>query len=104
MLISRARRNPARDKGHTMFTMYGAPAGQNKAHRDDLMWFKAGKGAYLHVSGLYGIQKNQKNNRWYIVDAETGEVMEHPKYAPMSFSGFSLTDAKYEFEKNMTQG
>lgn len=91
-------------KGKIMWgTMYGMPNDQNKAHKKDLLWFKSGKGEYVHASGLYLIKKDvtKSNSRWYIIDATTGEKMDHPEYECFSFSGFSLTDAKFEFEKYM---
>lgn len=73
---------------------------QNKAHREDMFWFKSGKSEYTHCSGEVIIRKSNKDNRWYLYNG-AGEqyVMSYltksGKARSFPLSEHSLTVAKY---------
>lgn len=82
---------------------------QNKAHREDLFWFKSGKSEYTHSSGKVVIRKNNNDRRWYAHTPE-GKTFSHSylrvdgKVLNYPISEHSLTCAKLEVERRIFQG
>lgn len=68
----------------------GTQAAQNKAHREDMEWFKSGKSEYMHCSGEIVIRKVHPQH-WKAFKADGTELLcdkGFPIYGP------SLTWAK----------
>ena len=67
---------------------------QNKAHREDLNWFKAGKSEYMNANGTT-IKKDCNTNLWFITDIDGNDI----KYFGRVFGHQSLTSAKQHAER-----
>lgn len=79
--------------------MYGLPSQQNKAHREDMFWFKSGKGEYTHSSGKFVIRKRDHVSKpmWDVFDEE-GNAVNHPTIKNYPLTGYSLTSAKMDVQ------
>lgn len=82
---------------------------QNKAHREDMFWFKSGPSEYTHSSGTLMIRKNNNTRQWQARDMEGKEIaVLHRRDDGSTFhflvQGYSLTDAKYNVDRQVFKG
>lgn len=68
----------------------GTQAAQNKAHREDMEWFKSGKSEYMHCSGEIVIRKVHPQH-WKAYNADGTDLLDDHGFP---IDGFSLTWAK----------
>lgn len=71
---------------------------QNKAHRDDLTWFKSGKSEYMRGDGVT-LRKDNNSGRWFAFNEDGSKLMDK-QHNFFHVSGHSLTWAKLEVAEN----
>lgn len=78
----------------------GTQAKQNKAHREDMTWFKSGKKEYTHCSGLYIIRYDERRRLWLVWNLDGTALLDETN---LQVFGPSLTWAKAWFNLHMEQ-